>query len=228
MKKVILFDLDHTLWDFDLSELKALKEFFVFFNIENDKIDEYIEKYIEINTKMWKDFELGLISKKELSDTRFEKLFNYFNKKIDGIYAAEIYANILGKHGDVFEGTIELLEKLSKDFEIYGATNGITKIQKSRLENSKIKKYLKKVYISDEIGYNKPDTRFFKYILDDLNISNEDALMIGDNLSADIKGAIDSNISSIWYNAKDKENDLNLKTVEVKGYNKMLEEIYKF
>lgn len=228
MKKIILFDLDHTLWDFDFSEKIALEKLFKDEKINEDEIKKYIEKYIEINKKLWLDFEKGLISKKDLANSRFYLLFKFFGYEIDGKEFSRKYTEILKKQGHIFKGANELLEKLSKDFILCAATNGITEIQKGRLENSTISKYFQKVYISDEIGYNKPDKRFFDYVINDLQIDKKEVLMIGDNLIADIKGSFDSNIDNIWYNINGKENILGIELKIAKDYDELINLIYSF
>lgn len=222
--EILLFDLDHTLLDFDKSEDIALRQFLKNENVLN--IEEYILTYSKINKKMWEDLEKGLITRKELVNNRFSELFSFYGIEKDGEELALKYQEILGLQGHEFYGAEDLLNKLSNNYHIYAATNGITYIQKLRLKHSNISKYFKKVYISEEIGYNKPNKKFFEFIQKDLKFDKEKVLMIGDNLFADIKGALDFGIDAMWLNNNNNCSEIEIKpTYIVKNYNEILEKL---
>ncbi len=146
MYKILLFDLDNTLLDFDKAEDSALNEIFIGEGVKN--IEEFKSLYKIENKKIWKKLEKILIYFKELIKTRFSIVFNHFGIEKDGKELSEKYSKILGKQGIEIDGASKLLEKLYRRYNIYAATNGLTEIQNNRLNNLNIKKYIKKVYIS--------------------------------------------------------------------------------
>ena len=108
-------------------------------------------------------------------------------------------------------------------FDIYAVTNGVKRVQERRLSLVSIPKYFKKIFISEEVGYQKPDTRFFDHVFKELNIKLKDEVVIfGDSLSSDIQGGINYNIDTIWYNPKGLESDVNY-TYSVKSYEEFFE-----
>ena len=226
MYKFLIFDLDDTLLDFELAEQIALKEFFEKLRVENPI--EYINAYRRINRELWRRFEEEEVSREELTNTRFSKTFEHFGEVADGKGLAKQYAKVMGKQGVHINGAVEFLEKVSKDYEIYAATNGLYEIQKNRLKNSQISKYFKDVFVSGLIGYAKPKREFFEYL--EKNISEFEkskAVMIGDNIIADIHGANEYGIDTIWFNPNAKDNKGIEPTYEVKNYDELLSVIEK-
>ena len=221
--KFLLFDLDHTLLDFDPAEDVALSHLLKEEGVED--IQAYKDYYVPMNKTLWKDLEQKKITKQELVNTRFAKLFAHFGIEKDGAYLAERYQFFLSKQGQIFPGVEDLLKKLiHQGFELYAATNGITFIQTGRLEQSGIAPYFKEIFISEQLHTQKPDAAFYEKI--GARISNFDkkyALMIGDSLSADIQGGNNAGIDTIWYNPHHLENkSLAQPTYEVDSYHALL------
>lgn len=200
--KNILFDLDNTLWDFNLAEKLALSEFFISKGLNSEKIDEYIQQYKKINKKLWERFENSEITRETLLNTRFYEFFKSIGILIDGKKFSDEYEKIIGLHGESIEGAYEFLELLkSKGFRMFAITNGIYNIQINRLKNSKISKFFDKVFISEEVGFVKPDVKYFEFVEKSVNgFNKKETILIGDSISADIKGANNFGIDSIWYN----------------------------
>jgi len=204
--KFLLFDLDHTLLDFDTSEDVALTQLLKEEGVAD--IQAYKDYYVPMNKSLWKDLELKKITKKELVNTRFSKLFSHFGIEKDGVYLAEHYQFYLAQQGQVFSGAMELLDSLiDRGYELYAATNGITTIQTGRLEQSGIAPFFKEIFISDQLHTQKPDAAFYEKIGARIpNFNKNHALMIGDSLSADIQGGNNAGIDTIWYNPHHLEN----------------------
>ena len=222
--KFLLFDLDHTLLDFDAGEDIALTQLLEEEGVED--IQAYKDYYVPMNKLLWKDLELKNITKKELVNTRFAKLFAHFGIEKDGAYLAGRYQFFLSKQGQTFPGVEDLLKKLiRKGYELYGATNGITFIQTGRLEQSGIAPFFKEIFISEQLHTQKPDAAFYEKIGARIpNFDKDHALMIGDSLSADIQGGNNAGIDTIWYNPHHLENKTLAKpTYEVDSYQALLE-----
>lgn len=202
MKKYeyIIFDLDNTLLDFTKSEYYALQDLFVkygvIFNEENFSI------YKEINHDLWSKLEEGLIKKSTVLETRFSKFFATQGIKVNGKEADDQYRQFLEKRNDLIDGAVELLEYLTKkEYILFAGTNGVGRTQRKRLENANMTHYFKELYISEEVGFEKPDVRFFDTIFSQENIKDlSKVLMVGDSLSSDIRGANRIGVDSVWLN----------------------------
>ena len=221
--KFLLFDLDHTLLDFDVAEDIALTQLLK----EEGVVDirAYKDYYVPMNKTLWKDLEEKKITKKELVNTRFAKLFAHFGIEKDGAYLAERYQFFLSKQGQTFPGVEDLLKYLiHQEYELYAATNGITFIQTGRLEQSGIAPFFKEIFISEQLHTQKPDAAFYEKIGARIPKFNKNhALMIGDSLSADIQGGNNAGIDTIWYNPHHLENHTQAQpTYEVDSYQALL------
>lgn len=205
MYKYLLFDLDNTVLDFDLAEDIALTEFFKEQGVED--IAGYKAAYSPINKGLWHQLDLGEITREYLVENRFKKLFEHFGIEVDGKKLSKRYEEIIGQQGQHFDGAVELLDTLKeKGYKLYAATNGLTNIQTNRLNHSEITKYFDDIFISEQVGFQKPDIRFFEAVAASIPGFNKDeALMIGDNLFADIGGAQKFGIDTVWFNIKQKE-----------------------
>ena len=222
--KFLLFDLDHTLLDFDAAEDIALTQLLEEEGVED--IQTYKDYYVPMNKALWKDLEQKKITKAELIKTRFAKLFAHFVIEKDGAYLAERYQFFLSKQGQTFPGVEDLLKKLiSKGYELYAATNGITYIQTGRLEQSGIAPYFKEIFISEQLHTQKPDAEFYEKNGARIpNFDKNQTLMIGDSLSADIQGGNNAGIDTIWYNPHHLENKTQAQpTYEVDSYQALLD-----
>ena len=222
--KFLLFDLDHTLLDFDTAEDVALTQLLKEEGVED--IQAYKDYYVPMNKSLWRDLEQKKITKQELVNTRFSKMFSHFGIEKDGVYLSERYQFYLAQQGQVFSGAMELLDSLiDRGYELYAATNGITTIQTGRMAQSGLAPYFNQVFISEQLQTQKPDTLFYEKIGQQIaGFSKEKTLMIGDSLTADIQGGNNAGIDTIWYNPHHLENHTQAQpTYEVDSYQALLE-----
>lgn len=204
--KYLLFDLDNTLFDFDKSQDIAVRELLELQGVDN--IEKYLEKYVEINRGLWHSLDKKEISREYLVNNRFKLLFEYFGSNVDGHELAKKYEEILSKQSHTYEGVKELLKKLkSMGYNIFAATNGLSIIQRERLSNAEFTVYIDDIFISEEIGHQKPANEYYEYIYKKIGGSKKEYLMIGDTLYSDIKGANDFGIDSIWCNYKNVDEE---------------------
>ena len=216
--KLVLIDLDDTLFDYPKTEKTAFRNtfeelgFFVKSELSNDKKEEIYEKikdrYKDVNLQLWKDLEKGVVDKDRLKVVRFEKIIEEFDLKYDPYEMSELYLKKLGEGIFPFEATEKLCEYLHSKYKVGIVTNGIKEVQHSRIENSAIAKYIDKIIISDEVGVNKPDKRIFEYAMNYFEIMDKsEVIMIGDSLGADIKGGQNAGIDTCWVNLRNNVND---------------------
>lgn len=207
MIKALLTDIDNTLLDFNKCELEALKPVLIKYGIPTT--EENIKLYSSINLAHWKMLEKKEISREECITLRWTSFFSHFNINVNPKDINELYFNNLKNGGYLIKDAAIFLKEINTlGLPIYAVTNGATIVQKSRLEKSGILKYLKKVYISEEISLTKPDKAFFDYVLKDINLKNDEAIMLGDSLTSDIAGALNAKIKPIW---------LDLSNLNIKG-----------
>ena len=216
--KLVLIDLDDTLFDYPKTEEVAFRNtfeelgFFVESELGNAKKEEIYEKikdrYKDVNLQLWKDLEKGAVDKDRLKVVRFEKIIEEFDLKYNPYEMSELYLKKLGEGIFPFEATEKLCEYLHSKYKVGIVTNGIKEVQHSRIENSTIVKYIDKIIISDEVGVNKPDKRIFEYAMNYFEIMDKsEVIMIGDSLGADIKGGQNAEIDTCWVNLRNNVND---------------------
>ncbi len=200
----VFFDLDHTLWDFEknsaLTFKKILPESDVTINFES-----FIKTYIPINAKYWKLYREERVSKKDLRYLRLKETFDGLNYAVkDEVinFLAEEYINQLPNFNHLFEGTFEILDYLKEKYQLHIITNGFEEIQTLKMDKSGILHYFDQVITSESVGVKKPNPKVFKHALSKAKTSAELSVMIGDNLEADIQGAIDCGLQVIHYNSE--------------------------
>ncbi len=198
----ILMDLDKTVFDFDYAERAA---FFMLCSRYGIKADEDIYLlYKGINDQRWKQYEDGLIDKDEVLVLRFKDFFTKVgmtSKDFDSI--SEDYIDLLIENTKLYEGAEEILNRLGRRFVLDAITNASTDIQMRKLKITGTENMFHKLFISEQIGFPKPAKEFFDYIFSYYgNVPRENFLVVGDSLSADIKGACLSGIDSVWLSYK--------------------------
>ena len=220
--QVLLFDADETLFDFKKAEKEAFKNSMLELDIEYDE-NYHFATYKEINTAIWKELEEGLITQEKLKTERFKRLIDKLDMTFDENDFANIYMTHLGNGSFLFDGAMELIEDLSSKYILSIVTNGLTSVQERRLKKSTIAKHFKDIVISESIGISKPNPDIFEHAINNLGTFNKDeVLMIGDNLNSDIRGGINYNIDTCWYNPNKLENKTDLKpTYEICDYTEL-------
>ncbi len=218
----LLFDADHTLFDFKTSEYFALKEALLALGLPST--DAHIERYSEINIKYWKLLETGKIDKKTLMLARFCEFAEEYGFGDRAEELSSLYMSNLSHEAHLFEGALELVETLSKKYRLFIITNGVKSTQDGRFSISPITRYFEKIFISEVIGAEKPSLAFFDAVAKGIEgYDPERALVIGDSLSGDIKGAINAGIDSCWFNPdrKSAPSDWSI-TYTVSSYDEIL------
>lgn len=208
MIKDILLDLDDTIFDFEKAEKYALLGMLKYFGIKAD--EETVKSYNRINRSQWKLLECGRMTRGEVRVKRFEILFEKLKTpQISAGEATRLYESELCKNGYLIEGAREFLKTATEKYRLYAVTNGFEKTQKNRIKAAGIEKYFDDIFISEEIGYDKPDVRFFERCFEKIpHFKREEALIAGDSISSDIAGGKNAKIITVWYNRTKKELEL--------------------
>ncbi len=213
--KHIFFDLDHTLWDFDTNSKKSYAFIFKKNNIAID-INTFIKIYTPINHAYWKLYREEKVTKKYLKYARLKDTFDRLGYAIkDEMIAilAEEYLENLPNYNTLFDGTIDLLNYLKPKYQLHIITNGFSEIQQAKLKNAKILDYFEQVITSESVQVKKPNPKIFFYALKKAKAYTYQSVMIGDNLEADIYGAKNIGISTIYCNFSNATSNNKVTTV---------------
>ena len=199
MVDTLLFDLDNTLLDFNQAERIAVSKTLEHFHITPE--DTILKRYSELNLAQWKLLEQGKISREQVKLRRFQLLFSELGTDVPAEEAALMYETLLA-HGHYFmDGAEELLETLYGKYRMYLVTNGTLSVQKGRLKSSGISRYFEDIFISEELGYNKPSVEYFDCCFSKItDFHKETTVIIGDSLTSDIQGGINAGIRTVWFN----------------------------
>lgn len=204
--KHLFFDLDHTLWDFDANAKETLTELYALF--EMDKIislpfDNFYRKYLYHNEILWDRYHKGLITSEELKWKRMWRTlldFKIGNEQLAKDLSAK-FLEILPTKKILFPYTIEILDYLAeKKYVLHLITNGFEKTQWSKLSNSGLENYFTHVITSETSNSLKPKKEIFEYAMNKANASLHESIMIGDNIEADIQGAMNAGMDSVFVN----------------------------
>ena len=203
---ILLFDADRTLFDFDASEKAAFTKVAPEFGI--NPTDEVYLTYKRFNDENWEMLERGELEKPRILVRRFEQILNYCGLDISCATKLNAkYLKTLACESIIFPESVWVLTELKKcGKRLFLITNGVTEVQKGRLSRSPLKDFFEELFISDEIGFEKPSPEFFKAVENGIeNFNKQKSIVIGDSLTSDIKGANLSGISCVWLNAKNSQ-----------------------
>ena len=208
--KYILWDMDDTLTDFKRSESLSLHQCFASYDITLSAKD--IDAYSEINHQHWSLLERGEIDKSTMLVRRFEKFREYLgNPNIDSAKINHNYQLALGDNVILYPNAFDICQNLKIHYQQYIITNGTAIAQDKKLVNSGLIDIMDDAFISDRVGYEKPDIRFFNQCAAHIpNFQKEDALLIGDSLTSDMQGANNFGIDCCWFNPNAKAMPTNL------------------
>lgn len=201
--KVILWDIDGTLLNFQAAEKYAIRACFAQFGL-GECSDEMLADYSTINHSYWQRLERGELTKPQVLEGRFLEFFSKYG--IDTGCAAAFNAQYQISLGDTFcfhEGGLETVQALRGKVRQYAVTNGTRIAQERKLKGSGLAELLDGVFISEILGIEKPGIGFFQQVWDQIGTYAPDEVMIvGDSLTSDIQGGNNAGILCCWFNPK--------------------------
>lgn len=209
--------------DFSAGEKTALFQTMEELGISIDAADH--QKYLEINREAWLRFEAGELDSKGVQRERFEAFAAHLGRdRSEGQRLNDRYVENLGMQAILMEGSMDLLLQLKKHYKIAVATNGLTLVQRERLKRSGFLPLLDQVFISQEMGVQKPHKAYYEHIFSVFGSKERgEYLMIGDSLSADIQGGINAGIDTCWLQNPGALPDENIRpTYTIHGYDELL------
>ena len=198
----IFFDLDHTLWDFQKNSALTFDFLLKKYQINID-LNKFLNIYIPINFSYWKLYRDEKITKEFLRYNRLKSSFDKLNIRLsDDVInkIADDYVISLPVNNFLIKDTILVLDYLRNKYRLHIITNGFTEVQNKKIVNSQIKKYFHSIIDSETVGVKKPNIKIFDYALRVSGARSKNSLMIGDNLEADILGALNAGFHAIHFN----------------------------
>ena len=212
--KKLFFDFDDTLIDFKSAEKVALPT--VFKEYQMDFTEEVGAYYKALNRQLWTLLERGEITREQLMERRFGETMQHFGHIINGREMDERFRALLADTIVLIDGAEQVLNELSKRYEIYIVTNGMLKTQHDRLKVSNLTPFITRIFVSEETGYQKPQIEFFNYVFTNVeNFEKSTSLIIGDSFSADIIGGYNAGIDTCWLNPLNQTVDASIKPTYV-------------
>jgi 2-haloacid dehalogenase len=203
---LFLFDLDDTLLDFKASEQLSFLRTMQALGL-NEGIAALFPRYQAINIALWREFELGAVSKDFLKVERFRRTFAQSALELDPAAASHLYLESLSDTVVLIDGAKQVCETLCAIGEVGIITNGVEHIQTRRIASSGLKDHISFVSTSEACGYAKPDSRFFDYAAKMARaFARHETVIVGDRLDADILGANRFGIDSCWFNPEQLAN----------------------
>jgi len=204
--QTLLFDVDDTLLDFGAAEKAALRKLLEDLGLPFNR--DVFTRYQSINQGLWRSFEEGKLSRDEVIHTRFSLFLRTYEMDVDGAAMERRYRRYLEEGHQLVDGAMELIAALHRQFDLYIVTNGVSRTQHKRLHDSGLSPYFKQIFVSEDTGYQKPMPEFFAYVFARIpQFTAERALVIGDSLTADIKGGQQAGLDTCWFNPKGKQNE---------------------
>lgn len=204
--KHLFFDLDHTLWDFDANAKATLQEMYTHFNLKQKGVnncEDFYNHYKIHNDNLWDKYHKGLVTGEELKWKRMWRSLLEF-KIADEFLAkqmSEEFLTVLPSKKLLFPNTVEVLDYLKeKNYQLHLITNGFEAVQHLKLLNSGLTNYFTHVVTSEASNSLKPKKEIFEYALNKAGATVAHSIMLGDNLEADIQGAMNVGLDNIFVN----------------------------
>jgi putative hydrolase of the HAD superfamily len=205
--KHLFFDLDHTLWDFEKNSAECLADIYQIFDFKGlniSNLEAFQQEFSIVNRHHWSLLEQNLITHEDLRRRRFQETLENLGvkdlKKSFGLEINEYFLELLPKKAHLIEGAVEVLEYLLPKYELHIISTGWQDIQVNKMKSSEIHHYFGEIITNELAGTRKPDRRIFDYAVDVTKADLSESLMIGDNYEADILGAINANMDTVFYN----------------------------
>ena len=203
MIEFLFLDLDDTILDFQKAERLALAKTLESFGLP--PTDTVLARYHEINREHWERLERKELTRQQVLVGRFAALFAEMGLSAQAEQVARTYEENLSQGHYFLPGAEEALQSLSKKYKLYLASNGTARVQAGRLKSAGIIPYFQEIFVSEEMGYNKPDPAYFDACFARIPGFRKDrAMMVGDSLTSDILGGIQAGIATCWVNPHHK------------------------
>ncbi|MEO1050137.1 MAG: YjjG family noncanonical pyrimidine nucleotidase [Bacteroidota bacterium] len=203
--KYILFDLDHTLWDYDRNANEVLFDLYDKYELGGDggySADEFTKVFHKVNRHLWSLHDVGKIGREDIREGRFKRVLEQFDDRkvqLSG-QLSDDYMYLCPRKTHTIPYAIEVLDYLHGKYRMYIVTNGFEDVQHIKISGANLTHYFGEVITSEKAGYKKPSKEIFDHTLALDGAKPYEAIMIGDNLDTDILGARNADIDTVYFN----------------------------
>lgn len=199
MIEYLFLDLDDTILDFKKAEAVAIHKTLEIAGVAPTEENKAL--YSRINKAHWEMLERGEITREQVKVFRFARLFEALGVDSDPVATSEEYVRLLGIGHWFLPGAEEAVERLSQKYRLFLASNGNASVQKGRMTSANLYRFFENVFVSEEIGYNKPSREYFEAAFSQIpGFDPKKAMIVGDSLTSDILGGINAGIATCWVN----------------------------
>lgn len=210
MFEFLFIDLDDTILDFQKAEHIALSKTLQSFGLE--PTETVLKRYNLINKAHWEALERKELTREQVLVGRFQVLFEEMGIAVEPVTVARAYENNLSIGHYFLPGAEEAVEALSKKYKLYLASNGTAKVQAGRLASANISRFFQEIFVSQELGANKPSLEYFEKCFARIpNFDKSKAIIVGDSLTSDILGGQNAGIATCWVNPNHKAGRENIR-----------------
>ena len=204
MFEFLFLDLDDTILDFQKAEHVALSKTLQSFGLA--PTETVLKRYNLINKAHWEALERKELTREQVLVGRFQVLFEEMGISAEPVQIARAYEHNLGIGHWFMPGAEEAVEALSKKYKLYLASNGTASVQKGRMTSANLYRFFEKVFVSQQIGANKPDPAYFERCFAQIpGFEKSKAIIVGDSLTSDILGGQNAGIATCWVNPNHKQ-----------------------
>lgn len=199
MIQFVFFDLDDTLLDFRMAESNSIAETLKEFGLDHSI--ETVKRYSEINDSLWRRLERGELTRAHLLTERFRVLLRELGSTHSPNDMRDAYEGRLARSYYLTDGARNILDALYPRYRLFVASNGISKVQRKRISGAGIDRYFEDLFISEELGAEKPSSLFFEKAFAKIpKFRKENSIIIGDSMTSDIAGGFAAGIKTCLYN----------------------------
>lgn len=192
---IILADIDNTLLDFDRCSAAGVKKVMDHYGVAYS--EDHLQQYLALNDRLWKRYERGEIPKNVIFETRFREFMALFGVDADALFANELYMEGLKSQVFYKPHCMEFLNAVKGRCKLYAVTNGVALTQQVRLKKSGLEPYFDKIFISEQMGCKKPETKFFVKVFDAIGpVDKSRCILLGDSLTSDMQGGRNAGIAT--------------------------------
>ena len=201
MITTILWDVDATLLNFKEAEKAAIRNLFQKFGF-GECTDEMLSRYSQINKTYWERLERKELTRAEVLEGRFRDFFGEVGLDVNQAAAFnEQYQTSLGDTIVFNDDSYEIIKSLRGKVKQYVVSNGTIIAQTKKLRLSRLGDLMDGIFLSEQLGVEKPDVRFFENVFAEIEPADKSQIMIvGDSLTSDIQGGVNAGIVTCWYN----------------------------
>lgn len=205
----VFLDIDDTILDFGATERKSISRLLQRLGVV--PTEEIIHRYSVINLEHWKRLERGEITRDQISN-RFDVLFQELGVSASTPECEVLYRQYLSEGTDFLPGAKETVDLLQQKYRLFAASNGTASVQAGRLQRTGLSRVFEQVFVSEELGVNKPSPLFFERAFARIpDFDPQKAIMVGDSLTSDILGGINAGIKTCWLNPRHRTSELEIR-----------------